>query len=187
MIARGRQQGLGGPTDGAVIGGEILGGYNGATGKTRMEPEVHSSNRSESAEHSQRSQLCIRQADDYLTRRKRRKASRKGWEAAAESVRAIAIQRGWNHNSRSLLVDVAQQVSDEQGSPDIVLRFGPAIVLYSNSYDNSLPADVIEIYLGIIKSLLPELERIRCEAPPPFTPETGDQHDRWRRLTREVG
>jgi len=152
-----------------------------------MEPEVHSSNRSESAEHSQRSQLCIRQADDYLTRRKRRKASRKGWEAAAESVRAIAIQRGWNHNSRSLLVDVAQQVSDEQGSPDIVLRFGPAIVLYSNSYDNSLPADVIEIYLGIIKSLLPELERIRCEAPPPFTPETGDQHDRWRRLTREVG
>ena len=94
------------------------------------------------------------------------------------------MQRGWNHNSLSLLVDIAQQVSDEQGRPDIVLRFGPAIVLYSNSYDNSLPADVIEVYLGIIKSLLPELERIRTESPPStFTPETRDQRNRWRRLT----
>lgn len=165
-------------------GSEILDWYNRAAGKTGMEPEVHSSDRSESAEHSQRSQLYIRQADGYLTRRKRRKASRKVWEAAAESVKAIAMQRGWNHNSRSLLVDIAQQVSDEQGRPYIVLRLGPAIVLYSNSYDNSLPADVIEVYLGIIKSLLPELDRIRNEDPPAFTPETRDQRDRWRRLTR---
>ena len=99
-------------------------------------------------------------------------------------MKAIATQRGWNHNSQSLLVDVAQQVSDEQGKPDIVLHLGPAILLYSNSYDNSLPADVIGAYLDIIKSLLPELERIRREAPPSFTPETGDQRDRWRRLTR---
>ena len=63
----------------------------------------------------------------------------------------------------------------------------PAIVLYSNSHDNSLPADVIEVYLGIIKSLLPELERIRNEAPPSFTPVTRDQRDRWRRLTRGNG
>ena len=144
------------------------------------------SNNSESAEHSERSRLCIRQADECLARRKRRKASRKGWEAAAESVKAIATQRGWNHNSQSLMVDVAQQVSDEQGKPDIVVRFGPALVLYSNSFDNSLPGDVIEAYLDIIKSLLPELERIRNEAPPSFTPETRDQRNRWRRLTREV-
>ena len=145
------------------------------------------SNSSESAEHSERSQLCILQAEECLARRKRRKASRKGWEAAAESVKAIAIQRGWNHNSQSLMVDVAQQVSDEQGRPDIVTRFGPALVLHVNSYDNSLPGDVIEAYLSIIKSLLPELERIRTEPPPTdFTPETRDQRNRWRRLTREV-
>ena len=144
-----------------------------------MEP-----NGEESAEHSERSRSFIRQADECLTRRKKRKASRNGWEAAAESVKAIATQRGWNHNSHGLLVDIAQQVSDEQGRPDIVVRFGPALVLYSNSYDNSLPGDVIEAYLGIIKSLLPELERIRTEPPPAFTPETRDQRNRWRRLTR---
>ncbi len=130
--------------------------------------------------------MRIREADECLTRRKKRKASRKGWEAAAECVKAIATQRGWNHNSHALLVSVAQQVSDEQGTPDIVARFGPALVLYSNSYDNSLPADVIEAYLGIIKSLLPELERIRNEAPPSFTPETRDQRNRLQRLTRDV-
>ena len=151
--------------------------------ETEMESGVHSSNSLESAEHSHRSQLCIRQAYECLARRKRRKGSRKGWEAAAESVKAIAIQRGWNHNGQKLLVDVAQQVSDEQGKPDIVLSFGPAIVLYSNSYDNSLPADVIGAYLDIIKSLLPELERIRCETPPSFTPETGEQRNRLQRLT----
>ena len=142
------------------------------------------SNSSESAEHSERSRLCMRQADECLALRKRRKASRNGWEAAAESMRAIATQRGWNHNSNSLLVDVAQQVSDEQGKSDIVLGFGPALVLHYNSYDNSLPADMIDAYLDIIKSLLPELERIRTEPPPAFTPETSDQRNRWRRLTR---
>ncbi len=84
------------------------------------------------------------------------------------------------------MVDVAQQVSDEQGKPDIVTRFGPALVLHVNSYDNSLPGDVIEAYLNVIKSLLPELERIRTEPPPEFAPETSDQRNRWRRLTREV-
>ena len=142
------------------------------------------SNNSESAEHSERSRLYIRQADECLARRKRRKASRKGWEAAAESVKAIATQRGWSHNSQSLMVDVAQQVSDEQGKPDIVVRFGPALVLYSNSFDNSLPGDVIEAYLDIIKLLLTELERISTQPPPEFAPETRDQRNRWRRLTR---
>ena len=148
-----------------------------------MESGVHSLSNLESDEHSQRSQLYIRQANEYLAQRKRRKASRKGWEAAAESVKAIATQRGWHHNSHSLLMDVAKQVSDEQGSPDIVVGFGPAMVLYSNFYDNSLPVDVIDAYLGIIKSLLSELERIRNEIPPSFTPETRDQCDRLRRLT----
>ncbi len=143
------------------------------------------SNGAESAEHSERSRLCIRQADECLTRRKKRKASRKGWEAAAESVKAIATQRGWNYNSHGLMVDVVQQVSDERGKPEIIIRFGPALVLYVNSYENSLPMDVIEAYLDIVKSLLPELERIRAETTPPtFTPETRDQRNRWRRLTR---
>ena len=151
-----------------------------------MEPVVHRSNGSESAEHSERSRLCIRQADEFLSRRKKRKASRKVWEAVVESVKAIAVLRGWNHNSLSLIADVVQQVSDEQGSTDIINSFGPAMVLYSNSSDNYLPVDVIEIYLDIVKSLLLELERIRTEpSPTTFTPETRDQRNRWRRLTRE--
>ena len=143
------------------------------------------SNGEESDGHAERSRRCIRQADEYLTRRKKRKASKKGWEAAAESLKTIAEQRGWNHSSQSLIVDVAQQVSDEQGRPEIVVRLGPALVLYSNSFDNCLPADVVEAYLGIIKSLLHELERIRNEASPlEFTPQTSDQSNRWRRLTQ---
>ena len=80
------------------------------------------SNGSESAEHSERSRWCIGEADNYLRRRNNIQASEKGWGAAAQGLKAIAEERGWNHNGHGLIVDVAQQVADEQGRPDLVVH-----------------------------------------------------------------
>ncbi len=146
------------------------------------------SGRQESNKHAEMSQWCIGQADNYLRRRNNIQASEKGWGAAAQALKAIAEERGWNHNSHGLIVDIAQQVADEQARPDLVAMFGLAQALHVNFYENWLSSDTIEIYLNDVKKLLPELERIRAEAPPPaFAPESRDQRNRWRRLTRGQG
>ena len=67
----------------------------------------------------------------------------------------------------------------------MVSMFGLAQALHVNFYENWLSSDTIGIYSDDVKKLLPELERIRTVPPPsPFTPETTDQRNRWRRLTR---
>ena len=83
------------------------------------------------------------------------------------------------------MVDIAKQVADEQGRPDMVAMFGLAQALHTNFYENWLGSDVVEIYLNAIKTLLPELERVRTgPQPSPFATATGEQRNRWRRLTQ---
>lgn len=136
--------------------------------------------------HAQLSRWCIQQAEDYLRSGNNIQASEKGWGAAAQALKAIAEERGWNHGGHSLLMDIAKQVSDEQGRMDIVAWFGTAQSLHVNFYEDSLPSDFVEAYLDVVKSLLTDLEGIRSERPfAAFTPETRDQRNRLRRLTRE--
>ena len=144
-----------------------------------MEP-----NNPESNKYAELSRWCLAEADNYLRRRNNIQASEKGWGAAAQSMKAIAVERTWNQNSHGLIVDIAQQIADEQGRPDLFVLFGNAQALHVNFYENWLSSDSIEIYLNSVKALLPELERIRAAPPPLFTPETRDQRNRWRRLTR---
>ena len=139
----------------------------------------------ESNKYAELSRWCISEADGYLRRRNTIQASEKGWGAAAQALKAIAEERGWNHNGHGLLVDIAKQVSDEQERTDLIAWLGTAQSLHVNFYEDAIPLDLIEAYLNVIKSLLPELERIRTEPPPvSFTPETRDQRNRWQRLTR---
>ena len=142
------------------------------------------SNNGDANKYAELSRWCIGEADNYLRRRNNIQASEKGWGAAAQALKAIAEERGWNHNGHGLLVDIAKQVSDEQGRMDIVAWFGTAQSLHVNFYEDALPTDFIEDYLNVVKSLLPELERIRSEPPPEFALETSDQRNRWQRLTR---
>ena len=130
------------------------------------------------------SRWCIGEADKYLRRRNNIQASEKGWGAAAQALKAIAHQRGWNHHNHGLIMDIVKQVADEQGRPDLVGMFGQAQALHTNFYENWLRTDFVEVYLDAVKMLVAELERIRAEPSPAFTPETGDQRNRWRRLTR---
>ena len=119
------------------------------------------------------SRWCIAEAENYLRRRRNIQASEKGWGATAQALKAIAEERGRNHGSHTLLVDIVQQIADEQGRTDIVSLFAFGQLLHVNFYDDALATDTISIYLDQVKALLPELERIRTEPPPStFTPET---------------
>lgn len=145
-----------------------------------MEPDIVESNK-----HAELSRWCIAEADTYLRVGNNVQASEKGWGAAAQALKAIAEERDWNHRSHALIVDVAQQVSDEEDRPDLVALFGNAQALHTNFYENWLSSDTVTIYLDNVKRLLPELERIRDAAPPEFTPQTRDQRNRLRRLTKD--
>ena len=138
----------------------------------------------ESNKHAELSLWRLAQAEDYLRAGNNIQASEKGWGAAAQAIKAIAEERGWNHNSHTLIVDVAQQVAFEERQPELIEMFGLAQALHTNFYDDWLSSETISIYLDNVKRLLPELERIRGVAPPGFTPETRDQRNRLRRLTR---
>ena len=52
-------------------------------------------------------------AEDYLRQGDLKQASEKSWGAAACALKSIAEQRGWQHQSHSLLHDIANQVVDE--------------------------------------------------------------------------
>lgn len=143
-------------------------------------------NNHEANKYAELSRWCIGEADNYLRRRNNIQASEKGWGAVAQALKAVAEERGWNHNSHGLIIDIAQQIADEQGRPDFIGLFGDAQALHVNFYENWLSSDTLAIYLSNVKALLPELELIRTEPPPEFAPETRDQRNRWRRLTREV-
>ena len=139
-----------------------------------------------SNKHAELSRWCIAEAENYLRQRNNIQASEKGWGATAQALKAIAEVRGWNHRVHTLIVDVAQQIADEQDRSDIVALFAFGQLLHVNFYEDALASDTISIYLDQVKALLPELERIRNEPPPTdFQPETRDQRNRWRRLTRE--
>ena len=141
----------------------------------------------ESNKHGELSRWCIGEAENYLRSGNNMQASEKGWGAVAQALKAIAEERGWNHGSHTLIVDVAQQVADEENRPDLITLFGNAQALHTNFYEDWLLSDTVTIYLDNVKRLLPELERIRGVRPPEFTPESRDQRNRWRRLTRGSG
>ena len=126
-----------------------------------MEPNDRESNK-----YAEMSHWCIGEADNYLRLRNNIQASEKGWGAAAQALKAIAEERGWNHGGHGLIVDIAQQVADEQGRPDLFISFGAAQSLHVNFYENWLATDSVATYLDAVKTMLPELERVRSEPPP---------------------
>ena len=138
----------------------------------------------ESNKYAELSRWCITEADNYLRHRNNIQASEKGWGAAAQALKAIAEDRGWNHGGHGRIVDVAQQVADEFDRQDLIRFFGIAQALHTNFYEDWLGSDTVSTYLGEVKKLLPELEQIREAPVPDFTPETRDQVSRLRRLTR---
>ncbi len=136
--------------------------------------------------HGELSRWCIAEADNYLRLGNNIQASEKGWGAAAQALKAIAQERGWNHGSHTLIVDVAEQVTHEENRPDLIRLFGTAQALHTNFYEDWLSSNTVSTYLEDVKKLLPELERIRGVVPPDFAPQTRDERNRWRRLTRQL-
>ena len=63
-------------------------------------------------------------------------ASEKGWGAAAQMVKAVAQQRGWEHNGHALLFAAIRRLVDETGDRQLDTLFHVANSLHSIFYEN---------------------------------------------------
>ncbi len=100
----------------------------------------------------------LAQAFEELAEGDSRQASEKGWGAAAQIIKAIASQRGWNHNNHASLYRVIARLVKETGDKDIHSRFSTANALHQNFYENWGEADYVADGLAEVGILLNKLQ-----------------------------
>ena len=120
--------------------------------------------------------------EEYLRQGDLVQASEKSWGAAACALKAIAEQRGWHHQSHSLLFDISGQVSEELGNPSMRDLFAVARSMHQNFYQDWYQEDEVEHGVRRAREYLGELEAVTVEMPPSFTVETRAQRRRLERL-----
>ncbi len=65
------------------------------------------------------SRHLLTQAREELAAGDTRQASQKGWAAAAQIVKSVAVRRGWAHHDHAALYNVISRLASETGDDDI--------------------------------------------------------------------
>ena len=85
-------------------------------------------------------------------------ASEKGWGAAAQMLKAIAEERGWEHGKHRHLSRVASRLQAETGDRDVFRWFQVAEALHGNFYEDQMEPTDIRDSLDDVERLLDKLE-----------------------------
>ena len=89
-------------------------------------------------QYQQASEHFLAQARRELANGDLAQASEKGWGAAAQILKAIVNQRGWEHNRH--YHRTANRLRAETGDDDIRRLFAVASDLHENFYENDMEA-----------------------------------------------
>ena len=127
------------------------------------------------------SQEYMARAEDYLAQGDLKQASEKSWGATACALKSIAEQRGWQHQSHSLLFDISSQVADEQEQPELRDMFMEANAMHQNYHENWMPEEMVQQGVGRVRVYLTELEAVSPQLPASFAVETRAQRRRLER------
>ena len=65
-------------------------------------------------------------------------ASEKGWGATAQILKAVAEQRGWEHDRHRHYLRITSRLRSETGDGDIRRLFNTASALHENFYENEM-------------------------------------------------
>lgn len=87
-----------------------------------------------------------------------RRASEKGWGAAAQMVKAVAACRGWRHDNHAALFAVVDRLVAETGNDGLGRRFHVANSLHQNFHENWQSANSVATGLAEMRRLIDELE-----------------------------
>ena len=108
--------------------------------------------------YSEAARHLLAQANAELAQGDVRQASEKGWGAAAQMVKAVAEQRGWEHRRHAALFTAVSSLVDETGDADISRLFAVANSLHINFYENWDTADNVARHLVDVGRFVEKLE-----------------------------
>ena len=104
------------------------------------------------------SRSLLAQAHAELAQGDVRQASEKGWGAAAQMLKAIAEERGWEHERHRHFSPIASRLRYELGDGDLYRQFRVAEGLHENFYEDTLHAEDVALDLLDVANLLDKLE-----------------------------
>ena len=104
------------------------------------------------------SRTLLAQARAELAQGDVRQASEKGWGAAAQVLKAIAEQRGWEHDRHRHFSRIASRLRYELGDGDLYRQFRVAEGLHDNFYEDTLTAEDVAMDLGDVAQLLEKVD-----------------------------
>ena len=104
------------------------------------------------------SRHLLAQARSELAAGDVRQASEKGWGAAAQILKAIAEDRGWDHGKHRHLSRVASRLRAETGDRDVFRLYQVADSLHGNFYEDEFPPENVGEALDDVEALLDKLD-----------------------------
>ena len=131
------------------------------------------------------SQRMIIHAREELTNGSRLQAGEKAWGAVVQPVKAIAEQRGWQHESHQDIHAVMSQVVLEYGfDSDQAHALAQAYFIgHQNFYENHRSREELAEMMDRVEDVLPDLIGLTAMSPRPFAIISRVQLRRLRRLT----
>ena len=110
---------------------------------------------------------CVNQSRTFLSQAFKelgdgdlRQASEKGWGAAAQIVKAVAVERGWEHSRHRQLRLAVTMLGEETDSLEIGRWFAVAEALHANFYEGWLDGATLKDYLDNVSLLVRQLEEV---------------------------
>ena len=108
-------------------------------------------------QYQQASAHFLAQARQELAAGDLPQASEKGWGATAQILKAIAEQRGWEHNRHRHYHRIISRLRAETSDGDIRRLFNTASALHENFYENDMETDDVADGLDDVEALMDKL------------------------------
>ena len=87
-----------------------------------------------------------------------RQASEKGWGAAAQMVKAVAEERGWQHKTHADLFQIVGRLAELSADEELRPRFLSANALHQNFYEGDMLADMVAAGIHEVEQFAAALE-----------------------------
>ena len=110
--------------------------------------------------HREQSRVYLERAVESLAEGDLLQASEKGWGAAAQMVKAVSEERGWEHWSHWRLTSAVSRLVEETGDDDLRTLFAVANHLHINFYEGEMSAAVVERAIQDVTRFIEKLEAL---------------------------
>ena len=106
------------------------------------------------ATYREQGRVCLEQAFVGFESGDLSRASEQGWDAAAHMLKAVAVDRGWEHGDLRLLHGVMGKLANETRSDALLDGFSAASTLRTHLQEGLLERDWVAWNLGRVRAFV---------------------------------